>query len=183
MPAICRFCPQPSDIQWFTVWRSTNPVDFNPKRNARNRSAYGSGESLPTNPIVVSFPGCCARAASGHVAMIGRWPRGFFPKWLWFANDSEFRKRLIDALCKHGLMVEWFDASSGPCSRIERASSSRSLVFFGMRLPLFLQRRKAEAAIRKMYSWQPQCILLSHGRCFDADADKVIRRIFGEPPR
>jgi hypothetical protein len=25
--------------------------------------------------------------------------------------------------------------------------------------------------------------LLSHGRCFDADADKVIRRIFGEPHR
>jgi hypothetical protein len=56
-------------------------------------------------------------------------------------------------------------------------------VFFGMRLPLLLQRQKAEAAIRKIYSWQPQHILLSHGRCFDADADKVIRRIFGEPPR
>lgn len=56
-------------------------------------------------------------------------------------------------------------------------------VFFGMRLPLLLQRQKAEAAIRKIYSWQPQRILLSHGRCFDADADKVIRRIFGEPPR
>src|SRR5262245_40936220 len=27
--------------------------------------------------------------------------------------------------------------------------------------------------------WQPQRILLSHGRCFDADADVVIRRIFG----
>ena len=56
-------------------------------------------------------------------------------------------------------------------------------IFFGMRLPLLLQRQKAEAAIRKIHSWQPQRILLSHGRCFDADADKVIRRIFGEPPR
>jgi hypothetical protein len=56
-------------------------------------------------------------------------------------------------------------------------------IFFGMRLPLLLQRRKTEAAIRKIHSWQPQRILLSHGRCFDADADKVIRRIFGEPPR
>src|SRR5262249_23474129 len=56
-------------------------------------------------------------------------------------------------------------------------------VFFGMRLPLLLQRQKAEAAIRKIYSWRPQRIMLSHGRCFDADADKVIRRIFGEPPR
>src|SRR6516225_9690132 len=56
-------------------------------------------------------------------------------------------------------------------------------IFFGMRLPILLQRQKAEAAIRKIHSWQPQRILLSHGRCFDADADKVSRRIFGEPPR
>jgi hypothetical protein len=56
-------------------------------------------------------------------------------------------------------------------------------VFFGMRLPLLLQRQKAQAAINKIYSWQPQRILLSHGRCFDADAGKAIHRIFGEPPR
>jgi hypothetical protein len=55
-------------------------------------------------------------------------------------------------------------------------------IFFGMRLPLLLRRQKAEAAIRKIYSWQPRCILLSHGRYFDSDADIVIRRIFGEPP-
>jgi hypothetical protein len=50
-------------------------------------------------------------------------------------------------------------------------------IFFGMGLPLLLQRQKKEAAIRT------QRILLSHGRCFDGDADKVIRRIFREPPR
>jgi hypothetical protein len=55
-------------------------------------------------------------------------------------------------------------------------------IFFGMRLPLLLQRRKAKAAIRKIHSWQPQRILLSHGRCFDAGADEVVRRIFGMPP-
>jgi hypothetical protein len=54
-------------------------------------------------------------------------------------------------------------------------------IFFGMRLPLLVQRRKAEAAIGKIHSWQPQRIVLSHGRCFCADADKVIRRIFGAP--
>jgi hypothetical protein len=52
-------------------------------------------------------------------------------------------------------------------------------IFFGMRLPLLLQQQKASATIKKIHSWQPQHILLSHGRCFDADADKVIRRIFG----
>ena len=56
-------------------------------------------------------------------------------------------------------------------------------IFFGMRLPLLLQPQKARAAIRKIQSWEPQRILLSHGRCFDTDADKVIRRIFGNPPR
>jgi hypothetical protein len=38
-------------------------------------------------------------------------------------------------------------------------------IFFGMRLPLLLQRRRTEAAIRKIHSWQH--ILLSHRRCFD----------------
>ena len=54
-------------------------------------------------------------------------------------------------------------------------------IFFGMRVPLLLQRRKAKAAIGKIHAWQPQRIVLSHGRCFDADANKVIRRIFGPP--
>ena len=56
-------------------------------------------------------------------------------------------------------------------------------IFFGMRLPLLLQRLRAEAAISKIHLWQPRRILLSHGRCFDADVDKVISRIFGEPSR
>jgi hypothetical protein len=56
-------------------------------------------------------------------------------------------------------------------------------IFFAMRLPLLFQRQKAEAAIRQIHLWQPQRILLSHGRCFDADANEVIRRIFGAPPR
>ena len=50
------------------------------------------------------------------------------------------------------------------------------------RLPLRFQQRQAKAAVGKIYSWQPQRILLSHGRCFDEDADEVIRRIFGAPP-
>jgi Domain of unknown function (DUF4336) len=54
-------------------------------------------------------------------------------------------------------------------------------VFFGMRLPLRFQRRKAKAAIERIHAWHPQRILLSHGRCFDANADEVIRRILGPP--
>ena len=55
-------------------------------------------------------------------------------------------------------------------------------IFFGMRLPLLLQRRKAKAAIERVQTWRPQRILLSHGRYFDSGADEVIRRIFGGPP-
>jgi hypothetical protein len=53
-------------------------------------------------------------------------------------------------------------------------------IFFGMRLPLLLQKKKTEAAIRKIQSWRPERIVLSHGRCFDANAEEVIRRLFGE---
>lgn len=51
-------------------------------------------------------------------------------------------------------------------------------IFFGMRLPLLLQRAKASAAFQKIRSWQPERILLSHGRSFEA-ADEVVRRLFG----
>ena len=55
-------------------------------------------------------------------------------------------------------------------------------IFFGMRLPLLLQRQKRRRRSEESL-WRPQRILLSHGRCFDSDADEVIRRIFGGPPR
>jgi hypothetical protein len=53
-------------------------------------------------------------------------------------------------------------------------------IFFGMRLPLRLQKKRAEAAIRKIKSWRPERIILSHGRCFDANAEEVISRVFCE---
>jgi len=52
-------------------------------------------------------------------------------------------------------------------------------IFFGIRVPLLLQRRKAKAAFQKIRTWHPQRILLSHGRCIDANAGEVVRRLFG----
>ena len=52
-------------------------------------------------------------------------------------------------------------------------------IFFGMRLPLMLQRKKAVAAFHTIRYWDPQRIVISHGRCFEADTGKVIDRIFG----
>jgi hypothetical protein len=55
----------------------------------------------------------------------------------------------------------------------------RGQIFFGMRLPLLLQKSRTSAAITKIKAWQPERIVLSHGRCFEGDADSVIRRLFG----
>jgi hypothetical protein len=54
----------------------------------------------------------------------------------------------------------------------------RGHIFFGMRLPLLLQRTQAKAAIQKIRSWQPQRIVLSHGRCFEENAEETIDRLF-----
>lgn len=57
----------------------------------------------------------------------------------------------------------------------------RGAMFFGMRLPFLLQRKRAKAAVGKIRSWRPQRILLSHGRCFESGADEVISSVFGAP--
>lgn len=51
--------------------------------------------------------------------------------------------------------------------------------FFGMRLPLLLQRRKTRATLAKIHSWHPERVLLSHGRYFESEGDDTIRRILG----
>jgi len=51
-------------------------------------------------------------------------------------------------------------------------------IFFGMRLPLVLQKRKTTAAVNKMLSWEPERIILSHGRCFESGGSAVLRRLF-----
>src|SRR5262252_4040700 len=61
-------------------------------------------------------------------------------------------------------------------TRITGMYYPRGQIFFGMRLPLLLQRRKAKAAFAKIHSWQPERVLLSHGRCFESRGDEVIRR-------
>jgi hypothetical protein len=52
-------------------------------------------------------------------------------------------------------------------------------IFFGMRLPLLLQRKKADAAFHAICRWDPQRIVISHGRCIEAETGEVVDRIFG----
>jgi len=51
-------------------------------------------------------------------------------------------------------------------------------VFFGMRLPQLLQRRRTRAAFAKIRSWRPERIVLSHGRCFEENVADAVQRFF-----
>jgi hypothetical protein len=107
-------------------------------------------------------------------------PGGYFKEFIFFHRAS---KTLIFADTIINIELDKITEPWRLVTKLTGMYHPYGQIFFGMRLPLFLQRQKAEAAIRKIHSWQPQRILLSHGRCFDTDADRVIRRIFGEPPR
>ena len=105
-------------------------------------------------------------------------PGGYFKEFVFFHRASK-SLILTDAIINIELskMSEpWRTATklTGMCY-------PRGQIFFGMRLPLLLQPRKAKAAFAKIYSWQPERVLLSHGRCFESQGNEVIGRIFGEP--
>jgi hypothetical protein len=56
-------------------------------------------------------------------------------------------------------------------------------LFFGMRLPILLQRKKTRTAVDKMLAWQPERIIVSHGHCFEEKASAVLRRVFPRATR
>lgn len=51
-------------------------------------------------------------------------------------------------------------------------------LFFGMRLPLLLQKKKSRAAVERALAWRPERIILSHGRCFESNATATLQRVF-----
>ena len=107
-------------------------------------------------------------------------PGGYFKEFIFFHKSSR-TLILTDTIINIEL-----DKISEPwrtATKLAGMYHPYGQIFFGMRVPLLLRRRKAKVAIEKIYSWQPHRIVISHGRCFDADADKVIRRIFGAPPQ
>jgi hypothetical protein len=105
-------------------------------------------------------------------------PGGYFKEFVFFHKTSR-TLILTDAIINIEL-----DKVSDPwrtATRLTGMYYPKGQLFFGMQLPLLFQRRKAKAAIEKMRSWRPRRMVLSHGRCFDAEADTVIRRIFRAP--
>jgi hypothetical protein len=106
-------------------------------------------------------------------------PGGYFKEFIFFHKAS---RTLILTDTIINLELDKISEPWRTAAKLTGMYHPRGQIFFGMKLPLLFQREKAKAAIGKIYSWQPQRIVLSHGRCFDANANEAIRRIFGAPP-
>jgi len=72
-----------------TLRPSTYPLSRRPWRNGRRRSAYKSGDSVPSNPII-GIGACCALAASGHTAAA---PPSSVMNWRRFIRSPRRRGR------------------------------------------------------------------------------------------
>lgn len=101
-------------------------------------------------------------------------PGGYFKEFIFFhiASRTLILTDTVINIEANKIGEPWRTAT-----RLSGMSHPCGQIFFGMRLPFFLQRRRAKAVIEKIRSWRPQRILLSHGRCFESDAEEVIRRI------
>ena len=102
-------------------------------------------------------------------------PGGIFKEFVFFHNAS---RTLILTDTIMDLELEKLDEPWRTAAKLSGMTYPHGQIFFGMRVPLLLQRRKTKAAFQKIRSWQPQRILLAHGRCFE-NADEVMRRLFG----
>lgn len=106
-------------------------------------------------------------------------PGGIFKEFVFFHHASG---TLILADTIMNLEFDKLDQPWRAFTKLSGMYYPYGQIFFGMRLPLLLQRRKARAAYRKIRSWRPERIVLSHGRCFDANAAEVVHRLFAERP-
>jgi hypothetical protein len=103
-------------------------------------------------------------------------PGGYFKELIFFHRASR-TLILTDAIINiepSKMSEPWRTAT-----RVSRMHAPCGGLFFGMRLPFFLQRRKAAAVRATLRKWNPQRILLSHGKCFETGTGEAIRRLFG----
>lgn len=103
-------------------------------------------------------------------------PGGIFKEFVFFHMAS---RTLILTDTIMNMDLDKLDEPWRTATRLSGMYHPHGQIFFGMRLPLALQRRKAKAAIGKIKAWKPERIVLGHGRCFDANADETLRRLFG----
>ncbi len=103
-------------------------------------------------------------------------PGGFFGEIVFFHKHS---KTLILTDSIMNLELDKIGQPWRFAARLTGMYYPHGQVFFGMRLPLLLQKRKSRAAVEKLLSWQPERIILSHGRYFESNGSAVVRRVFG----
>lgn len=104
-------------------------------------------------------------------------PGGIFKEFVFFHKAS---KTLILTDTIINLELEKVTQPWRAFTKLSGMYYPHGQLFFGMRLPLRLQKKRTQAALSKIQSWRPERIVLSHGRCFDTNAEEVIRRIFCE---
>ena len=105
-------------------------------------------------------------------------PGGYFKEFIFFHKKS---KTLVLTDTIINIELDKMPEPWRTATKLSGMYHPRGQIFFGMRLPLLLQQRKARAAFAKIHSWRPERIVLSHGRCFESHGNEVIRRIFGGP--
>lgn len=102
-------------------------------------------------------------------------PGGIFGEIVFFHKDS---KTLILTDTIINLELDKVRQPWRLAAKLTGMCYPRGQIFFGMRLPLILQKRKTRAAFQKILSWRPERIILSHGRWFDSNADVTLQRLF-----
>lgn len=64
-------------------------------------------------------------------------------------------------------------------ARLFGVYAPRSGMPVDLRFALWPSRQQVKPVYEKILSWQPERIILSHGRCFESNATSVLRRVFG----
>ena len=103
-------------------------------------------------------------------------PSGIFKEFVFFHRAS---KTLILTDTIMNLELDKITQPWRTFTKLSGMYHPHGQVFFGMRLPLYLQRKRTQAALEKIQSWRAERIVLSHGRCFDSNAEGVLRRTLG----
>lgn len=103
-------------------------------------------------------------------------PGGIFKEFVFFHRASQ---TLILADTVMNLEPDKLDEPWSTAAKLSGMNYPHGQIFFGMRLPLLLQRRKAKAAFDKIRSWQPRRLILCHGRCFESEGGEAVERLFG----
>ena len=103
-------------------------------------------------------------------------PGGIFGELVFFHKAS---RTLILADTIINLELDKINQPWRFAARLTGMYYPRGQIFFGMRLPLLLQKKKSTAAVERVLSWEPDRVILSHGRCFSPMAARTSRVFTG----